>query len=1006
MGLADTIKKTLGVGATHEEPQQQESSEVSRGIVDHHTPGSFPADTPITEEQRELGSQSNTTGLAGKEGISGHEHKDSGVALSDVSGSHHKTVGQSDLSSSSTTGNNSSKLSDVTHSRPQTVDKSTVQPQPQTGHKDDAGHHFHHSDVNMPKDSSSTGPSETVDSHKNKDTTTLGGLLGGNYMGGGPSHTTDKSTTGHGNASGTETGGLIGSDSHNRTSQGGTDSNTDSSHNTVTQGLKDKSSTDNNESYWGNLPSAAGIYNTVTGSGSSEDHTSQHRRVPTAGDDEVAMQAAGHGPDAHAPRGAGVYNTVVGHGSSSDDTNHSAGQTGHSTDEHEQSPSGGLYNTLSGAAAGGYNAAASAAQGLYNTVSRRSASGTEHQYEHDKPLTTTTSNTNTTNENESPFGATSTQNRSVETDNITTGNQGIAAGAYNTLASAAQGVSNTVTGNNNNGGSTGTGNQYEQEGPYGPTSTTSRNTNTTGNQGVAAGAYNAVASTAQSVANTVTGRSGNETEHQSGLNTRNTTGTERAFPLDNKSPTTAAEGTSGTHDHHSKTGQRAAGVGAGAVAGAGAYDFLHRKDTDAPDPRNEFVSNVNPYNAPHHEGWQHSDSPLFSNSELKRLSLRQKETGSDEAAYPSRATDNLSTSGPGQTHGFHGMSSTPTSGTRGGAAYDTPASLTAAGSRSQHDNLSSTGPGQTHGLGSGHPKAHKSEIPIPSRVHENPSSLAGQRAEPPRSSDHHSNVGAGLAGAGLGAGAGYGVSRLARDHHDDDKRGATSGGIPSSTTSQQQQPVEFSVNPSHHKDTHHKDTSSSTGHSMLPFKTDKRDRHADDTSSSGLNQGKDQHHHHKARDAAAFGAGAGTGAGTYEKLSDGTPSGIRQPDQTTATSTNTSTTSPHSMSSTTSPTSTLDEHQKSRAAAGMTGISPTAARVGAGAGAGAGMAGMNQEGQYQQQQQDMLSRSGGDGHAPLHSTADTHTKERGTTVPSANAGRTDPYNHLSSGTPSGVSMNK
>lgn len=98
----------------------------------------------------------------------------------------------------------------------------------------------------------------------------------------------------------------------------------------------------------------------------------------------------------------------------------------------------------------------------------------------------------------------------------------------------------------------------------------------------------------------------------------------------------------------------------------------------------------------------------------------------------------------------------------------------------------------------------------------------------------------------------------------------------------------------------------------------------------------------------------------------------------------------------------------------MTGINPAAGVAGFGVGAGAGGAGaaiasgMNQDGHHQQQQQDMQSRSvvgGGDGgHAPLHSTREQNLKERGTTVPSANAGKKDPYNHLSSGTSSGVSM--
>ncbi|KAK7957238.1 uncharacterized protein PG986_006460 [Apiospora aurea] len=1197
MGLADTIRETFGGGAaaTHE---GQTSSEASRGVVDvEHTPGAFPETPAAEDQQRELGgSQLNPTPssiLPGKEGARGHEHKDSGVGLSDVTGSHPKTVGQTDPLHSGTTGD--SKLVDVTNSRPQTVDKSALshntsaaantpvstglsdvtQSRPQTVEKgalrqapaqtletgtlqshprttvghDDApattttgGHHFRRSSVDMPKDSSSTGPSEGIDSHHKKDPSTLGGLLGGNYLGG-ASHKHEVSPLDKdSHMTGDTAGGLFSSEPYNRNtattgtthrSALGNDTNstasalggTDASHNTVSQG-KDKSSTGNEESYWGNLPTAASlpsagsIYNTVTGSGSGEDHSVQHRRVPAAGDDEVAMHSASHSPDSHVPRG-GIYNTVVGHGSSADDT--VAGRT----PEHNRSGSGSIYNTLSGAAAGGYNAAANAAQELYNTVSGRSGSGTEHGYEHEKPLTTTASTSNTAGaEHESPFSTTSpsTTSRAVNpnttTSSSTGNNQGVAAGAYNTLASAAQGVSDAVTGNNNTSttgthqdcstpltGTTTTGSHnttsgsyepgiatgaynavantaqsvsdtvtgnnrttgttgYEQGGPYDSSSTSSGltgatgNTSTTGNQGVAAGAYNAVANAAQSAADTVTGRNTSGTEHQSGHNTGSATGTHRTFPLDNsptftttdrsvgsdRNPAAAAATTHDHHDHH-KTGQHLAGAGAGAVAGKGAYDFLHRKGNDKTDARNEF----------------HSDSAgLFSDSELKNLSLRQKDGShaDDVLAAPSHGEQTLSTSGPGQSHGFHGMSSHPTSsgsGTDSGVGYDTPASLAAAGSRSQQargDDFHGTGQthglgsghpsahkseipipsraheSQTHGLGSGHPSAHKSEIPMPSRVHENtsPSSLADQRAEPPRSSAHHSGAGAGLAGAGLGAGAGYGASRLARDHHDDKHASAAAGEIPSSTSpSRQHQPFESSTlnrlaepasSDHHHKE--HKDKSSTGHHSVLPFPTRKHhDKHADETTTASDSL-HDQHHHdkdshehgHKARDVATFGAGAAAAGGAYETLRDDKTTGHRQPGQTAAAANTgsspatmssianerrhaplTSTTAP---TSTTSPTSALDTHQKERAAAGMTGISPSSAGLGAGAGAAAAAAsGTNQQG--------TLSRAGGDGHAPLHSTHDEHMQERGTTVPAAD-GKKDPYNHLSSGTPSGVSL--
>ncbi|KAK7998392.1 cytochrome P450 4V3 [Apiospora arundinis] len=1135
MGLADTIRDTLGVGAHHEE----HSAEASHGVVDHRTPGAFPSDTPTTEEQRELSSQSNTTGttgLAGKEGIRGHAQKDSGVGLSDVTGSHPKTVGQSDLSSS---GNSSGMtgLSDVTHSHPQTVGKDTLRdtaagnttapsggltfshsrPQaaekgalhntsaantgvssglsdvthshPQTvghdsvrntaagnttgltddddlsraqaaekgslqSHPQTSGSHFHRSDVHMPTNATGTGPSENVD-HGSAAGNALASVLGephNRYSKG-----TDKSPI-----STTGTGGVLGTDPS-------------SHHNTVSQGTGHRSNTGNTESYWGSLPSAAGIYNTVTGNGSGEDTTSQHRHVPAAGDSEVAMQSASRGPEAPVPRG-GVYNTVVGHGSSTDDTNRTAQST---TNE----SGGGLYNTLSGAAAGGYNAAASAAQGLYNTVSRRSGSGTEHEYEHDKPLTTTTSHpggtgsgvldpagvkhqyqhetpatttgpgvlsTSQVHDNDSPFttsssttapgirGTTgghsgyerdtpltsSTSPQAGNTSNITgtdiaQGAVGVAAvaaqAAYNGASYAAQGISNAVqsdTAANAAQAVSNTASSAAQGVSNAVTSDTAANaaqtvSNTASNaaQGAsnaASNAYQGVSNTAsnasQAVSDTVYGDSNTRTGQYEGnkplsTTTSTTTGTQRAFPLDNSPTTTTFNNRSlasdrdpaSTHDH-SHTGRNLAGAGAGAVAGKGAYDFLHRKPTDAPDPLNEFVSNENPYNAPTHEGWQHSEpGGLFSDSELKRLSLRQKEL--DEAALPPQGGFASTSSGTGQTHGLGS----------GHPSYDTPASLAAAGrlqqSRAADEHLTSGGRGQTHGLGSGSPssRAGHTEIPIPSRAHQNP--LDEQRAEAPRS-DHSSNVGAGLAGAGLGAGAAYGASRVARDHHDD-KNSATSSGIPSSSVNRSEP---MATTPTTHHDT------SARGNGGLPIPTsakhdvvDKHDRRSDDAP-SGLQQEK----HHKARDVAAFGAGGAAAAGGYDMLSHGDkPSGVRQPGQTAADS-------PTTTSSTTSPTSMLDDHQRSRAAAGMTGIGPASTAgtglAGVGAGAVAADTGMNQEGHRQQAQQDTLSRSGGDGHAPLHSTHDKNVKERGTTVPSANAGKKDPYNHLSSGTPSGVSM--
>jgi len=98
-------------------------------------------------------------------------------------------------------------------------------------------------------------------------------------------------------------------------------------------GSRDQASTSSTPPYWGALPTAAtgGIYNTVTGHGSTRDDHDHHHNV--APKDRAAEGTAADGSIPHAatsfPTG-GVYNSVIGHGSGNEQEGaHSADRSTH-----------------------------------------------------------------------------------------------------------------------------------------------------------------------------------------------------------------------------------------------------------------------------------------------------------------------------------------------------------------------------------------------------------------------------------------------------------------------------------------------------------------------------------------------------------------------------------------------------------------------------------------------------------------------------------------------------
>jgi hypothetical protein len=303
-GLGDKIKSAFG--------NVEHSSEVERGMVDQRTPGAYPSEDsgvhggvdqphigakPVPSSgHQDLGGTSRDPGMAtgfselnkphekehrSEYGVPaaqnatlskehGHRHADSGVGLRDSEHNINTTRDTPFSSSKNSSSQHDSKMATDQAGRPET---SAV---PGTGA--------------VSAGSSGVAPEElgADRSGKKADATNSGtaGDLGGD----------GKSTGGHG-AMAT---GI---------------SQSDESHNKVASG-KEKSETKSDEPYWGDLPKGTGVYNTVTGHGSGEDESTQHRNLPRTGNAEQESSTGVPGISSDGlSYGSGVYNTVTGHGS-------------------------------------------------------------------------------------------------------------------------------------------------------------------------------------------------------------------------------------------------------------------------------------------------------------------------------------------------------------------------------------------------------------------------------------------------------------------------------------------------------------------------------------------------------------------------------------------------------------------------------------------------------------------------------------------------------------------
>ncbi|KAI1877803.1 hypothetical protein JX265_003811 [Neoarthrinium moseri] len=326
MSLSDKIKNAFG---------SDHSPEAERGVVDHRTPGSFPVDEPPTSagvqsgvDQPRIGEKpvpsSGHTDLGGTrqdpiydsgsqhnklhkkddprghdftalgashKGYLGHDYKDSGIELKrDSSKSHHED------SQDSTQG------AYLTGSQKESHSGSVESPSIIGTRRSDAGAgSLHHKDISNDRSGQKTAQ------------TGLGGVATSDYGGNDAGAST---TTGIPRA---ESGLREVHESYNKVANG-----------------RGKSVTQAEEPYWGDLPQGVGTYNTVTGHGSAEDTTKQHRVIPKPDEYErVSQTLASEDNLAH---GAGVYNTVTGHGSDRDQAEHQ--QLHHKSGTQQIVPSG------------------------------------------------------------------------------------------------------------------------------------------------------------------------------------------------------------------------------------------------------------------------------------------------------------------------------------------------------------------------------------------------------------------------------------------------------------------------------------------------------------------------------------------------------------------------------------------------------------------------------------------------------------------------------------------
>lgn len=113
-------------------------------------------------------------------------------------------------------------------------------------------------------------------------------------------------------------------------------------HNKVQASLRGKSSTDHTEPYWGSIPFGAGVYNGVTGHGSDEPHP--HHNDGTAGYGSVPAthQKALDDSNSSASTQKAIYNGITGHGSNA------VPYHDRSLNDHNAPMSTGVYNGVVG----------------------------------------------------------------------------------------------------------------------------------------------------------------------------------------------------------------------------------------------------------------------------------------------------------------------------------------------------------------------------------------------------------------------------------------------------------------------------------------------------------------------------------------------------------------------------------------------------------------------------------------------------------------------------------
>ncbi|KAK7755475.1 hypothetical protein SLS62_002404 [Diatrype stigma] len=416
------------------------------------------------------------------------------------------------------------------------------------------------------------------------------------------------------------------------------------------------------------------------------------------------------------------------------------------------------------------------------------------------------------------------------------------------------------------------------------------------------------------------------------------------------------------HGHHLGRDAALAGAGAGA-AGYGAHKYASRDDNEK------------------QAAYPHNDASAY-------------QTGNP---YSGENTSSVPSTGQNSTYLKYGPAGTAAA-TTGAAGY---------GANKSHDrDFNATSSQQHHTSSAGYTNtndsyAHKDLSAVPE--------IGTATTTHGTDNDSHFGRNAALAGAGAGA-AGYGAHKYA--HRDDDN--VSNAGYVSQP--QQQAPT----------------TSTSTrhghGHGQQPTVTTGTEQRTVPAESSRDTQ-SDRHHHNDAKYAVAgVGTGAGAAAaynakrdhatpttaaggaqqqqaGTYNKLSDGTPSGVNLDRSsqnsaaapTTTSTTNTTSSSPRGLRKPSASAGTAAPDTYNNNSTSHTGSKAAAATAAAGAGAYAAhdyaASGHKQQSSPATQQPQSQSQS--------HSRQHNASVSSHSSVDSSHGGQ---YNVLASGTPSGINI--